>query len=118
MPKLETSQMLTFDASGQSWGRLATRVATALRGKHRATFTPNVMPKVVVVVQNLKAAKITARDRAELHYHFSGYPGGLKFERFGVQFDRDPSVAFTKTVRAMLPPNRSRDQILKHLKFA
>jgi large subunit ribosomal protein L13 len=113
---VDAESSVTFDASGASWGRLASKVATTLRGKHRVHFTPNILPRVMVVVKNIKAANITARDRAELHYHFSGYPGGLKSERFGVQFDRNPGIAFTKTVRAMLPPNRQRDRILKHLK--
>lgn len=118
MPKISSREAsITLDATDASWGRLASRVSSALRGKHLPQYAPQLLPRVVVTVTNLRSVHLTARDRARMQYHFSGYPGGLKFERFGVRFDRDAGTAFRKTVRAMLPANRQRDRILKHLRF-
>lgn len=110
--------MVTLDASGASWGRLASRVAAELRGKGSVRYTPQVLPAVTVVVKNLTQVRLSPRKRERRYYRFSGYPGGLKSERFGERFDRDPAFAFRRTVKAMLPSNRQRDRILKHLHFA
>ncbi len=116
MPRsLDTT--VSVDAAGRSWGRVASEVAQHLRGKRRADFAPNRMPQVLVTVQNLQQVTITLRDRAKRYHHFSGYPGGLKTTRFGDWFDRDPEGLFRHTVRGMIPSNRLRDRILKHLKF-
>jgi large subunit ribosomal protein L13 len=114
---IRQSETVTFDAAGQAWGRLASRVAVALRGKGSVRYAPNQLPAVRVVVTNITHVRISPRKRERRYYRFSGYPGGLKTQRFGERFDRDAAKAFQQTVRTMLPANRMRARILKHLKF-
>lgn len=114
---MRRSETVTFDATGQAWGRLASRVATVLRGKGSSRYVPNQIPAIRVVVTNITHVRISPRKRERRYHRFSGYPGGLKTERFGERFDRDAAKAFQRTVRTMLPANRLRARILKHLKF-
>ncbi len=105
-----------IDATGQSLGRMASRIAILLRGKDQAGYEPRVMADVKVVVHNLDKVvfKGTKKD-AEIYYRHSGYPGGIRSETLGEKWAKDPKALLRRTVRGMLPENRSRDRILKKL---
>ena len=103
------------DAEGLVLGRLATEVANVLRGKHKATFTPNMDMGDHVIIVNADKVVLTAgkADRKLVHRH-SGYPGGLKTETYGEKMARKPEQAVMDTIRGMLPKTRlGRAQISK-----
>jgi large subunit ribosomal protein L13 len=105
------------DANGQTLGRVATRVARLLRGKHKPTFTPNADLGDFVVVVNVANIKLTGK-RTELkeYFHYTGYPGGATFTKFQDLLRRHPEKVFERAVKGMLPHNRLGRQIIKKLK--
>jgi large subunit ribosomal protein L13 len=105
------------DASGYNLGRLATRVATVLRGKHKVLFTPHVDTGDFVVVLNASSVGLTGNKPAHKHYHrYSGYPGGLKSVDAATVRSEDPERMIREAVKGMLPKNRLARQIIKKLK--
>jgi large subunit ribosomal protein L13 len=106
------------DATDQVLGRMATRIATLLRGKHRALFTPHVDTGDFVIVVNAEKVKLTGRKREQKRYYrHTGYPGSVKFRTAddiltGPHADRVVSHA----VRGMLPKNTLGRQLFKKLK--
>lgn len=105
------------DANGQTLGRVATRVARLLRGKHKPTFTPNADLGDFVVVVNAANIKLTGK-RTELkeYFHYTGYPGGATFTKFQDLLRTHPEKVFERAVKGMLPHNRLGRQIIKKLK--
>lgn len=106
----------TIDAAGQSLGRVASRAAVLLRGKDTAHFDPSRLSDSTVIIHNLdkvvfKGSKTTS---TKFHRH-SGYPGGLYTRTLEEQWARNPKEVLRSAVRGMLPVNRSRDRLLKHL---
>ncbi|HEY7564404.1 MAG TPA: 50S ribosomal protein L13 [Acidimicrobiia bacterium] len=103
------------DASGLPLGRLATQVATLLRGKHKPTFAPHVDVGDFVVVINAAEIEVTSKKSQEkIYYRYSGYPGGLKAESFEKLRARRPEAVIERAVRGMLPKNKlGRDMIRK-----
>jgi len=103
------------DADGQTLGRLATRIADTLRGKHKAQYTPHVDTGDFVVVVNAEKIAVTGKKLDEKLYHrHSGYPGGLRTRTLREQLDRRPTEVLRKAVKGMLPRNRlSRAQLTK-----
>ena len=103
------------DADGMVLGRLATEVASRLRGKHKATFAPHIDTGDHVIVVN--AAKIVlTSDKSEKKfvYHHSGYPGGLTKKKYGELMSERPEEVVRRAVRGMLPRTRlGRQQLLK-----
>ena len=94
------------DAEGQTVGRLATRVATLLRGKHKATFSPHVDTGDFVVVVNASKIKMTGkRMEQKEYYHNTLYPGGARFEKFNDVMAKHPERIVTEAVKGMLPKN-------------
>lgn len=111
-----STRTVEFDASGQIFGRLATRVALALRGKDQASYRPDRLADVRVKVINIRQVKFSGRKgEQKKYYNFSGYPGGLKTETLDQLFARRPDRVLALAVRGMLPNNRLRAQMLKHL---
>ena len=105
------------DAKGQPLGRLATRVAVVLRGKHKATFTPHVDCGDFVIVVNAAEISVTGNKRsAKMYYRHSGRPGGLKQESFEHLISRDPGAPIEHAVRGMLPKTTLGRQMIKKLK--
>ena len=103
------------DAEGQSLGRLATRVAAVLRGKHKPTFAPHIDPGDHVIIVNADKIVMTAgkADRTMVYRH-SGYPGGIKSETYAHLHARKPEEALRKSIRGMLPKGPlGRQQLLK-----
>jgi large subunit ribosomal protein L13 len=106
------------DATGETLGRLASRIARILEGKHKPTFATHIDSGDHVVVVN--AAKITVtRDKLEtkLYIRHSGYPRGLKQETLGDLLARRPEEAIRRAVKGMLPHNKLGAQQLRKLKI-
>ena len=105
------------DATGVPLGRLASRVATVLRGKHKPTFAPHVDGGDYVVVVN--AAEIAVTGNKEIdktYFRHSGYPGGLSSLSLAEMRAKYPERIIEAAVRGMLPKNRLGRQTLKKLK--
>ncbi len=106
-----------IDAGGQVLGRLATRIAAILMGKHRPQYTPNVDTGEYVLVTN--AAKIVVTGNKldqKVKTHYSGYPGGLRVETFRQVFDKHPERLIEDAVRRMVPKGRLGRAMMKKLK--
>lgn len=110
-------QWWVVDATGQTLGRLATRIATLLSGKHKATYTPHLDTGDHVVVINAAKVKVTGNKLVQKRYYrHSGYPGGLKEESLETLMARRPELVIERTVKGMLPQNRLGRAMFKKLK--
>jgi large subunit ribosomal protein L13 len=106
-----------IDAAGIPLGRLASVVATRVRGKHKPTFTPHVDTGDFVVVVNAAKTKLTGRKlQQKKYYRHSAYPGGLKQVTYDLLMENKPEFAVLKAVRGMLPKNRLGRQLIKKVK--
>lgn len=104
------------DADGATLGRLATRIATLLRGKHRATFSTHIDTGDPVIVLNASKIKVTGRKlKAKQYVRHSGYPGGLRTESLERLLARRPEEVIRRAVRGMLPQNRLGEQMMRKL---
>ena len=103
------------DAEGMVLGRLATEVANVLRGKHKATYTPNIdMGDHVIIVNADKVVLTSGKAERKLVHRHSGYPVGLKTETYAEKMARKPEQAVMDTIRGMIPKTRlGRAQISK-----
>ena len=103
------------DAEGKTLGRLATRIADTLRGKHKPEYTPHVDTGDFVIVVNAERIRVTGDKLAsKVYYRHTGYPGGIKSRTLGEMLDRRPEEVIRKAVRGMLPRNRlARKQLTK-----
>jgi large subunit ribosomal protein L13 len=108
---------LLVDADGKVLGRLAARVATLLRGKHKPVYTPHMDTGDFVVVVNAAGVRLTGRklQQKQMIRH-SGYPGGLKTTPYEVLMRTQPERVVTEAVRGMLPKTRQGRALLKKLK--
>jgi large subunit ribosomal protein L13 len=105
------------DATNQPLGRLASRVATVLRGKHKAQFTPHVDTGDFVVVINADKVKLTGNKATDkMYYSHSGYPGGIKEISFEHLAAKHPNQPIEKAVKGMLPKNTLGRKMLSKLK--
>ncbi len=105
------------DADGLVLGRLASRVATVLRGKHKPSYTPHVDDGDFVVIVNAKKVALTGRKREnKTYYRHSGYPGGLRSITAGELLERRPERVLEQAVRGMLPKNPLGRRMLRKLK--
>ena len=108
-------QWFIVDASGVVLGRLATKVASVLKGKHKTIYTPHVDTGDFVVVINADKVRLTGKKLEEKSYvHHSGYPGGLKSITAEKLLKTKPEEVIKSAVKGMLPKNpMGRDMILK-----
>ncbi len=108
---------LLVDAEGQTLGRMATAIASRLRGKHKAEYTPHVDTGDFVVVINADKVRVTGRKATDKLYHsHSGYPGGLKSVSFEKLLAKSPERVVRLAVRGMMPRNRVSRAMLRKLK--
>jgi large subunit ribosomal protein L13 len=108
---------LIVDATGQTLGRLATRIADALRGKTKPEYTPHVDTGDFVIVVNAEKISVTGNKLSDKRYYrHSGYPGGLKVRTLAEQLERRPEEVIRKAVKGMLPRNRLARKQLTNLK--
>src|SRR5262249_35501130 len=105
------------DADGKALGRLASKVAAVLRGKHKATYTPHVDTGDFVVVINAEKVKLTGKKTTDkMYYSHSGYPGAIRRESFEHRVAREPEFPIQKAVKGMLPKNVLGRQMFTKLK--
>jgi len=105
------------DAEGKTLGRLASGIATVLKGKHKVTYTPHLDTGDFVVVLNASKIRVTGNKLEEkYYYHHSGYPGGMKATVLRLQLEKHPDRVIKAAVWGMLPKGRLGRQIFKKLK--
>jgi|SRR5579883_1781746 large subunit ribosomal protein L13 len=105
------------DAEGQTLGRLATQIATILKGKHKTIYSPHLDVGDFVVVVNAGKVRLTGRKlNQKVYYHHSGYPGGLKTEPIARVLREHPTRVIERAVRGMLPHNALGRHMLAKLK--
>jgi large subunit ribosomal protein L13 len=120
LPKVKeiTRNWYEADASKFTLGRLATRVATILRGKHKVSFTPHMDVGDFVVVKNARNVKVTGNKLDQkLYHHYSGYPGGITTKTLRERLEKEPDKVIRDAVYNMLDDNRLRKNILRRLKI-
>ena len=105
-----------IDAAEKTLGRLATRIATLLRGKHKPTFQPHIDAGDRVLVTNAKNLKLSGQKLTQkVYYRYSGYPGGLKTKKIAQVMSENPAEVIRAAVYHMLPDNRLRKEMMKRL---
>ncbi|MGD1951110.1 MAG: 50S ribosomal protein L13 [Leptolyngbyaceae cyanobacterium] len=105
------------DAADKRLGRLATEVASILRGKNKPTFTPNMDTGDFVIVINAEKVSVTGNKRQQkLYRRHSGRPGGMKVETFDQLQNRIPERIIEKAVKGMLPKNALGRKLFTNLK--
>jgi len=111
-------QWFVVDATDQTLGRLASRVARVLEGKHKPSYTPNLDSGDHVIVLNASHIAVT-RDKLEskVYVRHSGYPQGLREETLGHLLERRPEEVVRRAVKGMLPRTRLGAQQLRKLKI-
>jgi large subunit ribosomal protein L13 len=111
-------QWYVVDAQGQTLGRLASKIAPILKGKHKPTYTPHLDCGDFVIVLNVDKVRVTGRKLDQkIYYRHSQYPGGLKSINLRDQLARHPDRVLLAAVKGMLPKNRLGRQMIKKLKL-
>ena len=118
MQKKETVKRdwYVIDAEGVSLGRLATRVADVLRGKHKPTYTPNIDCGDFVIVVNASKVNLTGNKlNDKIYYNHSGYTGGLRERTAKEMRENYPIEMIERAVKGMIPHTRLGRQVIKKL---
>ncbi len=110
-------EWFVVDAEGQTLGRLASRIAPILRGKHKPIYTPHMDCGDYVIVINADKVRVTGRKLDQkMYYRHSGYPGGLKSISLRDQLAQHPERVIEAAVKGMLPKNKLGRRMFKKLK--
>ena len=118
MQKKETVERnwYVIDAEGLPLGRVATKAANLLRGKHKVTFTPHIDCGDYVIIVNADKVKLTGNKLDQkMYYNHSGYPGGLRERNAKTMIENYPVEMVERAVKGMLPHNRLGRQTYKKL---
>src|SRR5436305_11732744 len=116
-PATRERNWLVVDATGKTLGRLATEIASVLRGKRKPEYTPHCDVGDFVIVVNAEKVSVTGNKREEKRYYrHSGYPGGLKSRTLDEMLERRPEEVIRLAVNGMLPRTRLGRQQLRKLK--
>lgn len=116
-PNEVAREWLLIDAQDQVLGRVASKAAHILRGKHKPTYTPHVDTGDFVVIINADKIRVTGKKLTDKEYYrHSGYPGGLKCETFEEAMEKHPERVIEHAVKGMLPKNTLGRQMAKKLK--
>lgn len=108
---------ILIDAKDQVLGRMASKIATRLRGKHKPEYTPFFDTGDFVVVINAERVRVTGKKTEQKEYQrYSGYPGGQKVENFETVMEKDPERIIRQAVKGMLPHGPLGRAMLKKLK--
>ena len=108
----------TIDATNKILGRLASRVAVLLRGKHKPDFVPYKDAGDFVVIENINKIKFTGKKfNKKIYYHHTGYLGNLKKISLGKLFEKNPAEVLRKAVYGMLPTNKLRAKQIKRMRI-
>jgi len=111
-------QWYVVDAQGQTLGRLASKIAPILKGKHKPTYTPHLDCGDFVVVVNVDKVRVTGRKLDQkFYYRHSQYPGGLRSINLRDQLAQHPDRVLLVAVKGMLPKNKLGRQMIKKLKL-
>jgi large subunit ribosomal protein L13 len=111
------SNWVLIDAEGETLGRLATKIASVLMGKHKPNFTPGATMGDSVIVINAKGIQANpTRVKEKVYYRHSNYPGGLKAVAYPDQLKNHPDRIIKSAVKGMLPHNRYSRELLKRLR--
>jgi len=104
------------DAEGEIVGRLATRIANVLRGKHKPSYTPHVDTGDYVIVLNADKIRFTGKKMEDkIYQRYSGFPGGQKERTAKEMLEKKPEAIIEKAVKGMLPKNKLGRQMFKKL---
>ena len=115
--KLTTKKWYVIDAEDQILGRLATKASTVLMGKNKSTYTPFLESGDYVIIINAEKIKTTGKkDKQKLYRNHSGYPGGMRTEKFSSLIERRPEKIIEQAIKGMLPKGPLGRQIYKNLK--
>ncbi len=118
LPKTVQRVWVEVDASSQPLGRVASRVANLLRGKHKRNFTPHMDMGDFVVAVNVDDLKFTGRKvEQKKYYHHSGYLGGIKMKKMKDELQKHPEVVLQKAVFNMLDDLKFRKKLMSRLKL-
>jgi len=105
------------DAEGLTLGRLATKIATVLKGKHKPIYSPHLDVGDYVIVVNAEKIAVSGRKMDQKTYYWhTGYPGGIRSRNLRDQLERHPTAALKAAVKGMLPKNRLGRRMLGKLK--
>ena len=105
------------DAEGHPLGRVASKVATYLRGKHKPTFAPHMDTGDNVVVINAGKVKLTGNKLQQKEYfRYTGYPGGERFTSAEELLEHKPEVVIKKAIKGMLPKNKLGNKLMTNLR--
>ena len=105
------------DATDKVWGRLASKVATRLRGKHKPEYTPHVDTGDFIIVVNSDKVRVTGNKATQKkYYHHTGYPGGIREITFEKQLAADSRKIIERAVKGMLPRNSLGRSMLSKLR--
>ena len=116
-PNEVAREWLLIDAQDQVLGRVASKAAPILRGKHKPTYTPHVDTGDFVVIINADKIRVTGKKLTDKEYYrHSGYPGGLKCETFEEAMEKHPERVIEHAVKGMLPKNTLGRAMAKKLK--
>jgi large subunit ribosomal protein L13 len=116
-PETRQRDWYVVDAEGKTLGRLATRIADTLRGKHKPEYTPHIDTGDFVIVINAEKVAVTGNKlRDKRYWRHSGYPGGIRSRTLGEMLERRPEEVIRLAVKGMLPRNRLARQQLRKLK--
>ena len=118
MQKKETVERKWYviDAEGKNLGRVATKAATILRGKHKATFTPHIDCGDYVIIVNASKVNLTGKKLTDkMYYNHSGFPGGLRERNAKVMIENYPEEMMERAIKGMLPKGRLGRQMYKKL---
>jgi large subunit ribosomal protein L13 len=108
---------LVVDAQGKTLGRLATHIATVLRGKHKPVFTPHMDTGDHVVVINAREVVLTGgKPELKRYFHHTLYPGGARWTSYRDMMEKHPDRVITHAVRGMLPKTKLGRAVIKKLK--
>ncbi len=105
------------DAEGQALGRVASKVATLLRGKHKPNFAPHMDTGDNVVVINASKVELSGKKLQQKEYfRYTGHPGGERFTSAEEMLDHNPTVVIEKAVQGMLPKNKLGNKLMTNLR--
>jgi len=120
IPKEDDIERIWYivNAEDKVLGRLASKVATILRGKHKPIYVPHADVGDYVIVINAAKVRLTGKKlEQKVYYHYSGYPGGLKETRLSDLMEKRPEEVIKRAVKGMLPKNKLGRKMLTKLKI-
>mgnify|MGYP001022107187 CR=1 FL=1 len=116
-PQSIESNWHIVDAEGKILGRLASQIASVLRGKHKPFFSPHLDMGDYVIVINAEKVRVTGdKLRQKMYYRHSGYPGGFRSVSLGEMLSKKPEAVIENAVKGMLPHNRLGRKLRRKLK--